>query len=93
MFVIFHCIGVTTLAECGTAPETDSTKKICAPKDPNAQKLYPANQIYCNWTISVEAGKRIKLECDDDFAIEESEGCLYDYLEVSSGQNHKRGRH
>uniref|UniRef100_A0A3P8SX64 Cubilin n=1 Tax=Amphiprion percula TaxID=161767 RepID=A0A3P8SX64_AMPPE len=51
---------------------------------PNYPQNYPQN-IDCIWVITVPNGEAVRLDFEDEFYIEHTESCLYDYLEVRDG--------
>ncbi|XP_029134023.2 cubilin [Labrus bergylta] len=51
---------------------------------PNYPQNYPQN-IDCVWVITVPNGEAVQIDFEDDFYIESSSSCMYDYLEVRDG--------
>ncbi|XP_034025114.1 cubilin [Thalassophryne amazonica] len=51
---------------------------------PNYPKNYPQN-IDCIWVISVPNGEAVQINFEDDFYIEPTSDCIYDYLELRDG--------
>ncbi|KAG7527098.1 cubilin [Solea senegalensis] len=51
---------------------------------PNYPQNYPQN-IDCIWVIAVPNGEAVQLDFEDEFYIEHTQGCMYDYLEVRDG--------
>ncbi|XP_071062991.1 LOW QUALITY PROTEIN: cubilin [Pseudochaenichthys georgianus] len=51
---------------------------------PNYPQNYPQN-IDCVWVISVPNGEAVQIDFEDDFYIESTSSCAYDYLELLDG--------
>uniref|UniRef100_A0A673AMU3 Cubilin n=1 Tax=Sphaeramia orbicularis TaxID=375764 RepID=A0A673AMU3_9TELE len=51
---------------------------------PNYPQNYPQN-IDCTWVISVPNGEAVQIDFEDEFYIEPTSSCLYDYLELRDG--------
>ncbi|XP_012540616.2 uncharacterized protein LOC105839105 [Monomorium pharaonis] len=61
----------------------DSTKKEFY--SPNYPDQYP-NQTICERVLEAEKGMLLKLDFRDEFNLEDSPNCAFDYLEVRDGQ-------
>ncbi|XP_074549445.1 cubilin [Halichoeres trimaculatus] len=53
---------------------------------PNYPQNYPQN-IDCVWVITVPNGELVQIDFEDEFYIEQSSSCLYDYLELRDGSS------
>ncbi|KAK2886327.1 cubilin [Channa argus] len=53
---------------------------------PNYPENYPQN-IDCIWVITVPAGEAVQLDFEDEFFIEPTTSCVYDYLELHDGSS------
>ncbi|XP_034427678.1 cubilin [Hippoglossus hippoglossus] len=51
---------------------------------PNYPQNYPQN-IDCIWVITVPNGEAVQIDFEDEFYIEPTAQCMYDYLEVRDG--------
>uniref|UniRef100_A0A8C4D9G2 Cubilin n=1 Tax=Dicentrarchus labrax TaxID=13489 RepID=A0A8C4D9G2_DICLA len=51
---------------------------------PNYPQNYPQN-IDCIWVITVPNGEAVQIDFEDEFYIEPTASCMYDYLEVRDG--------
>ncbi|XP_037612385.1 cubilin [Sebastes umbrosus] len=51
---------------------------------PNYPQNYPQN-IDCIWVITVPNGEAVQIDFEDDFYIETTASCAYDYLELRDG--------
>ncbi|KAM3593822.1 uncharacterized protein V6R79_022582 [Siganus canaliculatus] len=51
---------------------------------PNYPQIYPQN-IDCTWVLTVPNGEAVQVEFEDEFYIESSDSCRYDYLELRDG--------
>uniref|UniRef100_A0A4W6F2P1 Cubilin n=1 Tax=Lates calcarifer TaxID=8187 RepID=A0A4W6F2P1_LATCA len=51
---------------------------------PNYPQNYPQN-IDCIWVITVPNGEAVQIDFEDEFYIEPTTSCVYDYLEVRDG--------
>ncbi|KAM6953504.1 cubilin [Aplochiton taeniatus] len=51
---------------------------------PNYPQNYPQNTD-CVWLVSVPNGESVQIDFEDDFYIEPTNNCIYDYLELRDG--------
>ncbi|CAG5895667.1 unnamed protein product [Menidia menidia] len=51
---------------------------------PNYPQNYPQN-IDCIWVITVPNGEAVQIDFEDEFNIEQTASCAYDYLELRDG--------
>ncbi|XP_017269603.1 cubilin [Kryptolebias marmoratus] len=51
---------------------------------PNYPQNYPMN-IDCIWVITVPNGEAVQIDFEDEFYIEPTTSCFYDYLEIRDG--------
>ncbi|XP_069007315.1 cubilin [Embiotoca jacksoni] len=51
---------------------------------PSYPQNYPQN-MDCVWVVSVPNGEAVQLDFEDEFYIEHTSSCLYDYLELRDG--------
>ncbi|XP_034244978.1 cubilin [Thrips palmi] len=61
---------------------TEPSGVVTAPK--GADGNYRSN-MDCGWKIQVPVSERISIEFEDEFDIEQIDGCMFDYLEIYDG--------
>ncbi|XP_029110994.1 cubilin [Scleropages formosus] len=69
---------------CGGAVELRDSDPPGFITSPNYPDNYPTN-IDCIWVITVPNGESIQIDFMDEFYIEESTNCIWDYLELRDG--------
>ncbi|XP_054478628.1 cubilin [Anoplopoma fimbria] len=57
---------------------------------PNYPQNYPQN-IDCIWVITVPNGEAVQIDFEDEFYIEPTASCIYDYLELRDGSTTNTG--
>ncbi|XP_013879229.1 cubilin [Austrofundulus limnaeus] len=53
---------------------------------PNYPQNYPTNSD-CIWVITVPNGEAVQIDFEDEFYIEPTTSCIYDYLEIRDGSS------
>ena len=79
--ILFSLCGInliTFFTDCGNIIYHDHSGTV---KSPNYPGDYPTN-VDCIWQIIVDPAYHVDVDFDDDFYIEHSDGCLYDYVAV-----------
>ncbi|XP_066579431.1 cubilin [Amia ocellicauda] len=69
---------------CGGSIELSDSDPPGYITSPNYPSNYPQN-VDCIWVITVPNGEAVQLDFEDEFYIEPSTSCLYDYLELRDG--------
>ncbi|XP_064190205.1 cubilin [Anguilla rostrata] len=69
---------------CGGAIELRDSDPPAYIMSPNYPNNYPQN-IDCVWVLTVPNGEAVQLDFEDEFYIEPSNSCPYDYLELRNG--------
>ncbi|KAJ8376962.1 hypothetical protein SKAU_G00075420 [Synaphobranchus kaupii] len=72
---------------CGGAIELSDSDPPGYIMSPNYPSNYPQN-IDCMWVLTVPNGEAVQLDFEDEFYIEQSTGCPYDYLELHDGSSY-----
>uniref|UniRef100_A0A3Q1IYA9 Uncharacterized protein n=1 Tax=Anabas testudineus TaxID=64144 RepID=A0A3Q1IYA9_ANATE len=69
---------------CGGSIELSDNDPPGYITSPNYPQNYPQN-IDCIWVITVPTGEAVQIDFEEDFYIEPSTSCAYDYLELRDG--------
>ncbi|XP_059183305.1 cubilin [Centropristis striata] len=69
---------------CGGFIELDDNDPPGYITSPNYPQNYPQN-MDCVWVITVPNGEAVQIDFEDEFYIEPTSSCVYDYLELRDG--------
>ncbi|XP_028288640.1 cubilin [Parambassis ranga] len=69
---------------CGGFIELNNNDPPGYVTSPNYPQNYPQNTD-CTWVLTVPNGEAVRIDFEDEFYIEPTTSCLYDYLEVRDG--------
>uniref|UniRef100_A0AAQ4PGY7 Cubilin n=1 Tax=Gasterosteus aculeatus aculeatus TaxID=481459 RepID=A0AAQ4PGY7_GASAC len=75
---------------CGGYIELDGNDPPGYITSPNYPQNYPQN-IDCIWVITVPNGEAVQIDFEEEFYIEPTNSCLYDYLELRDGSTINTG--